>query len=107
MILEEKLSLGFVLVRIVTRTGGKHLIEELRNKKHRVIDLKAQGNDGPVNVIFTILKKQEIKWIQEIVKPYSPNAFFSVEDIRFVSDTNILRREAPMHIPFLRLRKGK
>lgn len=41
---------------------------------------------GPVKVIFTIVERSNIEHIVGMIKQYNPQAFYSVEDVRFVSE---------------------
>ncbi len=107
MLIEERLSLGTLMVRIITRHGGDELVGFLRSEGYRVTDLQARGDSDKVHVIFTIIKKQKLRDIQRIIVGFNPQAFYSVEDVRFVSDTSIFWR-AGSAVPRLRRpRKGK
>ena len=107
MIIEDRLSLGNLMVRIVTRQGGDELVGYLREHGYRVTDLPARGNNDKVHVIFTIIKKHKLKDIQRIIGEFNPQAFYSVEDVRFVSDTSIFGRAGPLVPRRHRPRKGK
>jgi len=81
----DKLSLGQVLVRIITRRDAVELLNRLRQEDIGLTSVEAQGPIGPVKVIFSIVKRYDLKRVVDIVKQYNPNAFYSVEDISFVS----------------------
>lgn len=85
IILEEKLSIGTVAIRIITRRKADKLVEVLRKKHIRMTIVDAHGAKGPVKLIFSIVKRQNAKKVIKIVKKYNPNAFYSIEDIRQVS----------------------
>ncbi|MDT8272334.1 MAG: DUF2179 domain-containing protein, partial [Desulfomonilia bacterium] len=49
-----------------------------------VID--AQGATGPVKVIFSIIERHDIGPFLNRVKRFNPQAIYSMEDVRFVSE---------------------
>ncbi len=86
MVIVDKLSLGKVLVRIITRRDAGHLLDYLKSRRFGVTSVDAEGVDGPVRVIFTIVQRSDLAGVVDIVKEFNPNAFYTVEDMRFVSE---------------------
>lgn len=84
--IEQRLALGLVAVRIITQKDAKELIEFLKNANFGVTILNAEGATGPVHVLFTIIKRTRLNEIAAYIKNYNPKGFYSVEDIRFVSE---------------------
>lgn len=87
IIIEEKLSIGTVAIRIITRKDAEELTNALKKTGIGVTSIDAQGKYGGVKIIFTIVKRQNIQKIIKLVKKYNPKAFYSIEDIRYVSET--------------------
>lgn len=83
---EEKLAMGLRLVRTITRKDALELVTALRNNKFGVTSIAAEGNSGPVNILYSVIKRSDADTYITLVKELNPNAFFSVEDVRFVSD---------------------
>ena len=96
MWLEEKLSLGTVMIRIVTQKDASRLISYLAQRKIGVTTVAAEGAFAPVKVIFTIANRTELSEILNKIKEFNPNAFYSVEDIRFVSE-GVFPAKTPLH----------
>jgi uncharacterized membrane-anchored protein YitT (DUF2179 family) len=48
--------------------------------------MEAHGSSGYVHVILTVVKRSILKRIIPLIHQYNPNAFYSVEDIRFVNE---------------------
>lgn len=86
IIIDEKLSIGNVNVRIITRQNAKVLVEKLKKSRFGITVLDAEGPKGQVKIIFTLVKRQNVQKVIKLVKKYNPQAFYSVEDIRFVSE---------------------
>jgi len=80
----EKLSLGIVLIRIITQRGANALLDRLRKSDYGVTSLDGEGAAGPVQVIFTIVPRREVGAVVELVKAYNPKAFYSIEEVGFV-----------------------
>lgn len=86
IILDEKLSIGTVSIRIITKKDATELIKALKNNKINLTILNAEGPNGKVKVIFTVVNRQNISKIINIVKIHNPKSFYSIEDIRYVSE---------------------
>ena len=80
----EKLSLGIVLVRILTKKDASALVDSLRSANYGVTSVDAQGTRGPVKVIFTILPRREVRAVTDLIKKFNPQAFYSIEEVGFV-----------------------
>ncbi len=108
---EEKLAMGTFIIRIVTSKDAAELVREMRTAGYGATSLAAEGAWGPVNVIYSVVRRGSIDDVVEIIKKFNPNAFYSIEDVRFVSEGIF-----PVREPFYRrgfrflppvLRKGK
>lgn len=109
--LESKLSIGTQVVRVITRKGAYGLVEDLRSQGYGVTSADAEGKDGPVNIIYTVIDRRDFHNVVRIILRHNPHAFYSVEDVRLVSG-----RISPRRMPwyrgrllglFRRGRKGK
>jgi len=88
LIIEEKLALGLQMFRIITQKEGSALIHSLTEKGYGITSIDAEGKNGNVNVIFSVVKRSESKKVIEIINQHNPNAFYSIEDIRRVNENN-------------------
>jgi len=85
IIIEEKLALGVQLIRFITKKDAKELITFLRLKGYGVTAIKAEGSKGEVGVVYSVVNRKNIKYFVSMIKEFNPNAFYTIEDIRFVS----------------------
>jgi len=90
MKIEQKLALGYELIRVITRADASRLIKELRDKGYPLTYAEGTGRDGKVAILFIVQKRKVIKEIIELIKQFNPNAFYSVEDVRSVSGPEYL-----------------
>ncbi|MBU0942819.1 MAG: DUF2179 domain-containing protein [Proteobacteria bacterium] len=87
VVLEEKIALGNMLIRVITRGEADELVKVLWAAGYGVTSVDAQGETGPVKLIFSIAKRKNIRKIISIIKHYNPNAFYTIEDMRYVNET--------------------
>jgi len=83
--LAEKMSLGFVLIRVLFNQDIHQLITSIRNAGYGVTCFDGQGAHGPVKEIFTVVSRRQVKDFLEIIKAFEPNAFYLIEEIGTVS----------------------
>ena len=86
LIIENRISLGKVIVRIITHLKSEELVSALRSDGYGLTVIDANGATGPVKVIFTVMERSNIPSVVETIKKYNPHTFYSVEDVRFVSE---------------------
>jgi uncharacterized protein YebE (UPF0316 family) len=84
MLLEEKLSLGNVVVRIIPKKETTSLVKHLSDEAYGLTRVAAEGVRGPVEILFTIIPRKRLNNLISIINQYNPNAFYSVEDVKMV-----------------------
>jgi len=82
MVIEEKISIGLVIVRIITPDDPAPLLSCLRSRDYGVTSVDGTGKVGPVKVIFTIVRRQDLSLVIGIIKQFNPKAFYSVEEVK-------------------------
>ncbi len=106
-----KLSLGVVLIRVVTKKDALPLIEHLKSENYGVTSVDGYGTMGKIKVIFTIVPRREVKKVVQFVKRFNPNAFYTIEEVSFVEKGIFPIRRSWRGLHLLRLfrpfRKGK
>lgn len=106
-----KLSLGVVLIRVVTEKDALPLIEHLKSENYGVTSVDGYGTLGKIKVIFTIVPRREVKKVVQFVKRFNPNAFYTIEEVSFVEKGIFPVRKSWRGLHLLRLfrpfRKGK
>ena len=84
MWIAEKLSLGVVLIRVVTKKDAAELVEYLESADYGVTSVDGHGSSGQVKVVFTIVPRREVKSVADLIKKFNPRAFYSIEEVGFV-----------------------
>ncbi len=85
--IEEKLAIGNLVVRVITAKPADELTIHLREAGFGVTKLDAEGSQGAVNILFTLVQRRDLPEVLRIVRNYNPNAFYTIEDVRFSSET--------------------
>jgi len=111
MIVEEKLSIGTVTVRVITRKDATALMAYLRSENYGVTSIDAEGSTGQVKILFMIIKRQDQGKVVSIIQRFNPNAFYSVEETKSVADGVFPEKKSGVLFnyrdPFGFFRKGK
>jgi uncharacterized protein YebE (UPF0316 family) len=84
--LEEMISIGNVLIRIIPRKDTSELIARLRDEGFGVTAADAEGVKGPVKIILTIIKRKDAPRVIDIINAYNPQSFYTIEEIKAVKD---------------------
>lgn len=79
--IERRLSLGMVLVRFITPTSSQEFRRRLRELKFGFTHVPAQGAEGPVELVFTVIRRQHLQQLRQLAREKLPDAFYSVEEV--------------------------
>jgi uncharacterized protein YebE (UPF0316 family) len=104
MILEEKLSIGMVMIRVIIKHDATELIKSLQEAEYGITIHDAEGVKGPVKIIFAVIRRDDLQDILDRIHKVHPHAFYSVEDIRSVGEAIVPYHK---HRLFQMGRKGK
>jgi uncharacterized protein YebE (UPF0316 family) len=80
----EKLSLGVVLIRVVSKKDAGELVENLKSGDYGVTSVDGHGTAGRVKVVFTIVPRREVSRVVDLINKFNPKAFYSIEEINTV-----------------------
>ncbi|HHV28956.1 MAG TPA: DUF2179 domain-containing protein [Clostridium sp.] len=85
IIIEEKLAIGTLVVRTIVDKNEFELKEQLANSGFGVTVVDAEGKNGDVKIIYTVIKRKELQEVIRIIEGCNSKAFYSIEDARKVS----------------------
>jgi len=107
----EKLSLGLVMIRVVTKKDAASLVDFLKAENYGVTSVDGHGTSGQVKVVFTIVPRREARGVVELIKKFNPHAFYSIEEVGLVEKGIFPVRKSWRDLSLLGLfrpfRKGK
>jgi uncharacterized protein YebE (UPF0316 family) len=100
MWLDERISIGNVIIRVILSVASPELIEQLKAANFGLTLLDAEGGKGKVKVVFSIIKRKDVKHFVDILNAYSPHSFYTIEEVRSVNE-GVFRTASKGH--FLRM----
>ncbi|MBP1674894.1 MAG: hypothetical protein H6Q24_1032 [Bacteroidetes bacterium] len=86
MIIEEKLAMGIQMIRIFTNEKGMELVRILNSNGYGATTVEAHGAKEQVNLVYSIVHRNELEKVLEIINDFNPRAFFTIEDIKAVNE---------------------
>lgn len=103
--IENKLSIGKVVIRIITKKDATELLEYLIIHDYHLTTMNAEGRLGDVKIIFLVLQRKEVPQLIKLINKYNPNAFYTIEDVRFVNETSNIPKNNPFFLKLNNLRR--
>jgi uncharacterized protein YebE (UPF0316 family) len=82
MSLEQRLAIGSVLVRVITGRDSQKLVELLRNAGFGVTRIGAHGLQGPVEIVFTVIRRRRLGDVLSLVRRFDADAFYSIDELQ-------------------------
>lgn len=86
MLLEEKISLGTVIIRVILSRQSPELIAALKVQNYGLTLVDAEGSKGSVKMVFSIIRRKELQNFINTIHLFNPNAFYTVEDVKSASE---------------------
>ncbi|MEI6059328.1 MAG: DUF2179 domain-containing protein [Bacteroidota bacterium] len=80
--LEEKLSIGTSIIRVILSGESPELISALKSHNFGLTILDAEGAKGKVKVLFSIIRRKEIPTFLMTLHDFHPGAFYTIEDVK-------------------------
>jgi uncharacterized protein YebE (UPF0316 family) len=102
LLIEEKVAMGVVKIQIITAKPAIELVAALTSSGYGITHHEARGATGNVSIIYSIINRQEIEKVVSMIYSFNPNAFYSIEDVKFVN-----KRVNSIFTPQRRVRRGK
>ncbi|WGI17542.1 DUF2179 domain-containing protein [Methanonatronarchaeum sp. AMET-Sl] len=93
IILEDRLAIGDLLIRVMTTDKADEMSNELHKKGYKVIKTPATTNGDKIELIHIRIQRKELMKIIKTIKNHDPNAVYTVHDIREASDETSLQIE--------------
>ncbi|NLB65776.1 MAG: DUF2179 domain-containing protein [Lentisphaerae bacterium] len=86
MSIEERLAVGWALVRVISGNPVGDFPRQLSAAGFGVTLQDAQGARGPVQVLVTLMPRKRLPEFQQLLSQYDPSAFYTIEDVRHARD---------------------
>ena len=87
MQIESLISLGYVIVRLITPSDPQPLITELSTLGYGMTRIEGSGGfSNPVAIIFMIVPRAELGRLLEVLSTRHPDILYTVEDVRNIKE---------------------
>lgn len=86
MVIEEKLAIGRVVVRLITNTEVDGFLTFLNAHNYRYSIIDADGRKGKVNVVFLVIKRDQLNHLTAGINEYHPKSFYTIEGVKKVKE---------------------
>ncbi len=82
IIIEEKMAIGELVLRIIVDKNEDKLVEELRDNGFGVTVIKGEGRDGERYLLFISIKRRDMEKIYRIIDKNRVSSFICTSDGR-------------------------
>jgi len=86
MIIEEKLAMGILMVRVFAFEKGNEMVKNLNEQGFGATVVEAHGARERIDLIYSIVKRNELANVLSIITNLNPKAFYTIEDIKSVNE---------------------
>jgi uncharacterized membrane-anchored protein YitT (DUF2179 family) len=62
------------------------LVQTLNSNGYGATVVEAQGARDKVHLIYTIVQRNELSNVLDVITPFNPKAFYTVEDVKAVNE---------------------
>lgn len=84
MWLEERLAMGYAMVRIVSRFKGHAVAESIRDAGYGATIAWGQGREGTVGLVTAAVRRKEVDAVCALADQVDSDAFVTVEEARTI-----------------------
>jgi len=100
ILIEKALAMGMAQVSIVAPCDLDELATELRAMNFGATCIAGEGSQGPVQIIFTVVRRRQLKQVLALIETRQPGAFYAVDEVTTVSEGIFpARGRAPKIVP--------
>jgi uncharacterized protein YebE (UPF0316 family) len=111
MIIEEKLAMGIQMIRVFAHERGSELVQTLNGSGYGATIVEAHGANEKIHLIYTIVQRNELANVLDVINRFNPKAFYTVEDVKAVNEGIFAPKKPNTIFPFSNVlrqwRKGK
>lgn len=107
--IDNRLAIGNLILRMILPDEGSQatgLAASLHQAGYGVTRVSGVGANGPVQLIYTVIRRKDLAQVNALIHQTHPHAFLTVEEVRSVSE-GIFPPSRQTRSEFISLRKGK
>jgi len=100
MIIEEKLAMGILMIRVFAHEKGDALVQSLNSNGFGATVVQAHGARENIQLIYSIVKRNELASVLDIITGLNPKAFYTIEEIKMVNEGIFTPQKKNSMFPF-------
>jgi uncharacterized protein YebE (UPF0316 family) len=100
MLIEERLAVGIQMIRVITQQGGADLMQTLNSKGFGATCVEARGAKDNVQLVYTIVQRNDLRNVLEIINRFNPGVFYTIEDVRATNEGIFPPKKPNTSFPF-------
>ncbi len=82
MLVEERLAIGYAMLRIYSPTSGRAIADALRAAGHAATEIVGYGKEGRLNVVNCVIARRDVQAVRAIVDGIDANSFITIDEAR-------------------------
>lgn len=86
IMLEERIAVGQVRMRIITKKNLTKMIDDLKPTRYVFVSDSTDSSEGTIKIINAFLDRSDLKKVVARVKERDPEAFYTVEDLKMIKE---------------------
>ena len=106
MIIEERLAIGIQMIRVFISENGMELVKTLNSNGFGATTVEAHGAKEKVHLVYTIVHRNEMEKVLEVINAFNPRAFYTIEDVKAVNEGIFNPRKQNSGFPFTNIMRS-
>jgi uncharacterized membrane-anchored protein YitT (DUF2179 family) len=99
------------MIRVFTNERGMDLVKLLNSNGFGATTIEAHGAVDKVHLVYSIVHRNELEKVIEVINSFNPKAFFTIEDVKAANEGIFTPRRSKADLPIVNIlrewRKGK
>jgi uncharacterized protein YebE (UPF0316 family) len=83
---EKLIAMGHLILRIISRQNSQLIVSNMRDRGYRVTTFAGEGMSGPVQELYVVCRRKDLKKLLQTVMMLDPQAFYVTEQAGSVSN---------------------
>jgi len=104
MVVEERLSIGSVIIRIFSKERIPEFVDVLQKNNYGYTIINAEGSTGELKIIFSIINRKYLPHLIEQINTIDNNTFYTIEEVKSVKRG--IFKTSKRKFPYLSFKKG-
>lgn len=82
MVAEERMAIGYAMLRIYSPSSGKKIAEALRAAGHAATEIAGHGREGNMTVVNCVVARRDVSSVRFVVDSMDSTAFITIDEAR-------------------------